>query len=376
MPSAGETHNPPLRPSVFLSYASEDRPAASLIRDALAAAGLEVWFDEEVLAGGDAWDRKIRRQIRDCDYFMPVISAQTEGRHEGYFRREWRLAVERTLDMADDHTFLLPVAIDATDQASARVPEKFLAVQWLKLPGGQPTPALEALCSRLIAGEPTEMLGAHRRTRARPRSEGRPQPAPRVSPAFPTEEPGQRVKFWFGVAGWALRSAWVFFQRFPRWFRLIIYVWIAFLALSRGCSTGQRTQNSRTPPLRFYTAGFQSHTRAGSASARSRCRRWMSAEPLRAAARAIRATSSTAASRIAAVRGSSLSMLSRSRTVPLSGPRVILSPMRTLRRLRPRLNQGFRPSTKNRPFPRAPWHFPANHRSASTLVHPHPREPR
>jgi hypothetical protein len=253
MPSAGETHNPPLRPSVFLSYASEDRPAASLIRDALAAAGLEVWFDEEVLAGGDAWDRKIRRQIRDCDYFMPVISAQTEGRHEGYFRREWRLAVERTLDMADDHTFLLPVAIDATDQASARVPEKFLAVQWLKLPGGQPTPALEALCSRLIAGEPTEMLGAHRRTRARPRSEGRPQPAPRVSPAFPTEEPGQRVKFWFGVAGWALRSAWVFFQRFPRWFRLIIYVWIAFLALSRGCSRGPR-QPEATPTISPETA--------------------------------------------------------------------------------------------------------------------------
>jgi hypothetical protein len=240
MPNAGETDNPPLRPSVFLSYASEDRPVVSLIRDALAAAGLDVWFDEEVLAGGDAWDRKIRRQIRECDYFMPVISAQTEGRHEGYFRREWRLAVERTLDMADDHTFLLPVVIDATDQAAARVPEKFLSVQWLKLPSGQPTPALEALCSRLVAGESPEIIAAPRRIRARPSSDGRPKPAPREMPAFPMEEPGQRLKFCFSVAGWALRSAWIFFQRQPRWLRLVVYVWIAFFVLTRGCS--------RSPP--------------------------------------------------------------------------------------------------------------------------------
>src|SRR3954468_23313740 len=128
------------RPSVFISYASEDRTAARRLRDSLAAAGLEVWYDENELGGGDAWDQKIRRQIRDCDYFMPVISATTERRKEGYFRREWRLAVERTLDMADDVLFLLPVAIDDTPEVGARVPDKFLTVQWLRLPGGQCTP--------------------------------------------------------------------------------------------------------------------------------------------------------------------------------------------------------------------------------------------
>src|ERR1043165_6048340 len=95
MSSAG-TSIPTPRPSVFISYASEDRAAARILRDALEAAGLEVWYDENELGGGDAWDQKIRRQIRDCDYFMPVISSSTERRKEGYFRREWRLAVERT----------------------------------------------------------------------------------------------------------------------------------------------------------------------------------------------------------------------------------------------------------------------------------------
>src|SRR5450755_2097285 len=107
-----EPRNP--TPTVFLSYASGDRTAAQALRDALPAFGLEVWYDESDLTGGDAWDQKIRKQIRECDFFMPVISAQTDARTEGYFRREWRLAVERTLDMADDRTFLLPVVIDDT----------------------------------------------------------------------------------------------------------------------------------------------------------------------------------------------------------------------------------------------------------------------
>jgi len=141
-------------PSAFLSYASEDRSAAQTLKEALEAFGLEVWYDESGLDGGDAWDQKIRRQIRECDFFMPVISAQTEARPEGYFRREWRLAVERTLDMADDHTFLLPVVIDDTTQAGARVPERFLSVHWLRVPGGRPTPALGALCRRLVSGQP------------------------------------------------------------------------------------------------------------------------------------------------------------------------------------------------------------------------------
>ena len=138
------------KPTVFLSYASEDREAARLLGDALPGYGLEVWFDESELGGGDVWDHKIRRQIRECDYFMAVVSAQTEARHEGYFRREWRLAVERTLDMADDHLFLLPVVIDGTAEAHARVPEKFLTVQWLKLPGGRPTSALGSVCKRVV----------------------------------------------------------------------------------------------------------------------------------------------------------------------------------------------------------------------------------
>ncbi|MGB6352795.1 MAG: toll/interleukin-1 receptor domain-containing protein, partial [Steroidobacteraceae bacterium] len=255
---AGGAHRPP--PTVFLSYASEDRAAARVLGDALPAFGLEVWYDESELGGGDLWDQKIRRQIRECDYFMPLVSAQTEARHEGYFRREWRLAVERTLDMADDHPFLLPIVIDDTNQSAARVPEKFLAAQWLRVPGGRPTPALEALCRRIVSGEAIAAPPA-RKTSVRAGGGGSPSPiggsplpvggSPSPAPAetypFPREEPGQRVQFWFAVAGWACRSGWAVFKRVPRWIRIIIYIWLCFALLSL-CSTRHHSSPKTPPP--------------------------------------------------------------------------------------------------------------------------------
>ncbi len=124
------------------------------IAESLRAAGIDVWFDQSELRGGDAWDRRITGQIRDCALFLALISANTESRSEGYFRREWRVAVERTRDMADDQPFLLPVALDATSEATARVPDKFREVQWMRLPSSQVSTAFVAhVGSMLAAGE-------------------------------------------------------------------------------------------------------------------------------------------------------------------------------------------------------------------------------
>lgn len=35
---------------------------------------------------GDEWDAKIRRQIKECVLFIPLISANTQARLEGYSR--------------------------------------------------------------------------------------------------------------------------------------------------------------------------------------------------------------------------------------------------------------------------------------------------
>ena len=123
--------------AVFLSYASQDAVAVERIAEALRASGVEVWFDKNELVGGDAWDAKIRGQIASCALFVPVISAATQARREGYFRIEWKLAAQRTHAMADGTPFLLPVVIDATKDGEALVPAEFRAVQWTRLPGGE-----------------------------------------------------------------------------------------------------------------------------------------------------------------------------------------------------------------------------------------------
>jgi hypothetical protein len=125
--------------AVFLSYSREDTDAARRIADALRAFGMEVWFDQSELRGGDAWDQKIRRQIKECALFMPIISANTQKRGEGYFRREWKLGVERTHDMAAGVAFIVPVVVDDTPADEAMVPEEFLRFQWSRLTYGVPS---------------------------------------------------------------------------------------------------------------------------------------------------------------------------------------------------------------------------------------------
>jgi hypothetical protein len=138
--SGGDAKASVRAPAVFISYASQDAQAAKHICDSLRAAGVEVWFDQSELRGGDVWDRQIRQQIHDCRLFMPIVSANTEARVEGYFRREWKLAVDRTHDLSERVAFLIPIVIDSTPEAKADVPDAFRHVQWTRLPGGETSP--------------------------------------------------------------------------------------------------------------------------------------------------------------------------------------------------------------------------------------------
>jgi len=151
--------------AIFLSYARDDAAAARRVAEALRASGLEVWFDENELRGGDAWDVKIRRQIDECTLFVPLISEHTEARAKGYFRLEWKLAVEQTHLLAEGVPFIAPVVIDGTHESGAVVPAEFMKVQWTRLPGALPTPEFVEQVKRLLEApkKPVE-VGRGRRT--------------------------------------------------------------------------------------------------------------------------------------------------------------------------------------------------------------------
>ena len=139
--------------AVFLSYASQDAEAAALICDALRAAGIKVFFDQSELRGGEAWDQRIRREIQDCELFVPVISVNTASRREGYFRLEWDLADRRTHMLARNRAFIVPVCLDATPDRGADVPESFQRVQWTRLPGGETSAEFVRRIEQLLSGK-------------------------------------------------------------------------------------------------------------------------------------------------------------------------------------------------------------------------------
>lgn len=171
--------------AVFLSYASEDAQAAERIANALRAAGIEVWFDRNALRGGDEWDRKIRREIKDCALFVPLISANAEARHEGYFRLEWDLADQRSHMIARGRPFLVPVGLDETRAEDAGVPDSFQRVQWTWLSGGATPQEFIERIARLLSASKVRAPTAN----AAQAAPGAPSPAPTASASRASSPP-------------------------------------------------------------------------------------------------------------------------------------------------------------------------------------------
>jgi TolB-like protein/Tfp pilus assembly protein PilF len=170
-------------PTVFISYASQDAGAAQNVCRALRAAGIEVWFDQSELRGGDVWDQSIRKQIKTCALFLPVISRHTHARDEGYFRLEWKLAVDRSHLMTGNKAFLLPIVIDDTRDDDENVPDRFREVQWTRLPAGETPPAFVERVQRLMSPQPFSTGGPATSAALRSRARSEPLTASRRSKA-------------------------------------------------------------------------------------------------------------------------------------------------------------------------------------------------
>lgn len=137
--------------AVFLSYASGDAVAATRIKQALEAEGVDVFFDRDQLQPGNDWDAKLRLSIRQCSLFVPIISRETLTQERRYFRAEWNLALEeaKMASFSAEEVFLLPVVIDDTTIDEPALPPMFRQFQWKSLPDGQTTPDFVARVKQL-----------------------------------------------------------------------------------------------------------------------------------------------------------------------------------------------------------------------------------
>jgi hypothetical protein len=123
--------------SLFISYASEDRPAALRLAAELQAEGLPVWLDRQQLDWGSDYTARIRLAIQQCALFVPVLSRTAEKR-TGFLRKEWAWASERNLDFTGSSlAFLCPLVIDDTAVVTSNeIPPSFKMVHIEQAPEG------------------------------------------------------------------------------------------------------------------------------------------------------------------------------------------------------------------------------------------------
>lgn len=147
--------------AVFLSYASEDRPVAEALKEALESAGVGVWFDRDALEAGDAYESVIKRNISECSFFVPIISRHIRDPRRRFFRIEWDHAQKVAVQVNPALRFIVPIVIDDTPPTEQAIPEKFQQLHWHRLEGGRIDPEFVALMlkrfrdyQRSLAGVP------------------------------------------------------------------------------------------------------------------------------------------------------------------------------------------------------------------------------
>lgn len=138
----GPAPEAPARPmtdgALMISYSRGDREAAERLCEALGQV-TDVWLDLRELEAGDLWDQEIRRTVNRCSLFVPLLSRSAAGRLEGWFRREWNMALNRREGMAAELPFFVPVVVDDLPHGSPGVPGPFWDAQATRLPGGRAT---------------------------------------------------------------------------------------------------------------------------------------------------------------------------------------------------------------------------------------------
>ena len=126
--------------AVFLSYASDDRPAVERVKVALEEAGVDVFFDRDQLQAGDDWEGKLRRNLHQCSMFVPVLSQHTLTLERRFFRVAWNAALAEAHMASSADVFLLPI-VKLTAPRSTTQPCHIIQRSSVdrRFPGGEPT---------------------------------------------------------------------------------------------------------------------------------------------------------------------------------------------------------------------------------------------
>ena len=141
----------------FISYSrNTDLPRAEALYQALLNIGVsesEVWFDRHSIEPGQDFRHRILDGIRNCRYFLPLLSAAASNREEAFVFDEWQEANMRKKGMNRD--FILPVIVEPDYKPERYTAKPILDGDWVRLdfchaPEGVPDDRMAEKLKRLL----------------------------------------------------------------------------------------------------------------------------------------------------------------------------------------------------------------------------------
>ncbi len=84
--------------------------------------GVSVWFDREDLKPGERWKSAVIRAIRQCSYFLVILS-KTSIDKRGYVQRELKEALEVLDEIPEHQTFIIPVRMEECEPTNPQLRE-------------------------------------------------------------------------------------------------------------------------------------------------------------------------------------------------------------------------------------------------------------
>jgi formylglycine-generating enzyme required for sulfatase activity len=116
---------------VFLAHAKEDAARVRNLYDLLKSAGATPWMAPQDITPGAKWDVTIRETIKTSDFVVACLS-ENSVKKRGYVQREFRLALDVSLEVPEPLSFLIPVRLDLCEAPNLQVGQLNLRdLQWV-----------------------------------------------------------------------------------------------------------------------------------------------------------------------------------------------------------------------------------------------------
>lgn len=136
--------------AIFISYASEDKEIARCVRDALDDVGIDTWFDERRLEGGDEFKGVIVQNIKSSSFFVPIVTRSTLTPEHRFFQFEWTTAIESAKFRPSGHPFILPLVTQDIGVDDDLVPPAFRELHWNRFMGPEEIPEFARQCQQKV----------------------------------------------------------------------------------------------------------------------------------------------------------------------------------------------------------------------------------